>query len=296
MPRRDFVHLSRQFLGGEDGLLKEDIGERGYPALVVTKLADDLGTERGADEAVNYATENLTERVMALTDGKGADVCFDSIGGDLFDAALSALGWGGRILLVGFVGGVQQIPANRLLVKHRAALGSSLRYFRWHAPDKLRRSVEELVRWYGEGKLRRALDLAIQEHSDVTHEAFCKLEQSTMPRIGIKDERCVRDMLLQDEGVDARHHDVVPSVHNQNRLLNLLEPSVTITDRDHSPRSDGAGLCTHGRHRGRDVLVGALVTPLPERSSCCLAALARAKKEIQKIVFGGHFLRGVLGD
>jgi len=49
---------------------------------------------------------------------------------------------------------VQQIPANRLLVKHRAALGSSLRYFRFHAPDKLRHSVEELVRWYGEGKLR----------------------------------------------------------------------------------------------------------------------------------------------
>jgi NADPH:quinone reductase len=116
------------------------------------KLA--VAREHGADEAVNYATERLTERVMALTDGKGADVCFDPIGGDLFDAALSALGWGGRILLVGFVGGVQQIPANRLLVKHRAALGSSLRYFRWHAPDKLRRSVEELLRWYGEGKLR----------------------------------------------------------------------------------------------------------------------------------------------
>jgi NADPH2:quinone reductase len=91
---------------------------------------------------------------MALTDGKGADVCFDPVGGELFDAALSSLGWGGRILLIGFVAGVPQIPANRLLVKHRAALGSSLRYFRWHAPDKLRRSVEELLQWYGEGKLR----------------------------------------------------------------------------------------------------------------------------------------------
>src|SRR5207247_6789512 len=88
------------------------------------------------------------------TDDKGADVCFDPVGGDLFDAALSSLGWGGRILLVGFVGGVPQIPANRLLVKHRAALGSSLRYFRWHAPDKLQRSVEELLRWSGEGRLR----------------------------------------------------------------------------------------------------------------------------------------------
>jgi NADPH2:quinone reductase len=109
---------------------------------------------RGADHVVNYTTEKLTDRVMELTDGKGADVCFDPIGGDLFDAALSALGWGGRILLIGFVGGVQDIPANRLLVKNRAALGSSLRYFRWHAPEKLRRSVEELLHWYGTSQLR----------------------------------------------------------------------------------------------------------------------------------------------
>src|SRR5207247_6073659 len=100
------------------------------------KLA--VARERGADELVNYTTEKLTERVMELTDGQGADVCFDPVGGDLFDAALSSLGWGGRILLIGFVGGIPNIPANRLLVKHRAALGSSLRYFRWPAPDKPR--------------------------------------------------------------------------------------------------------------------------------------------------------------
>jgi NADPH2:quinone reductase len=121
-------------------------------ASTTEKLA--VAREHGADETVNYATENLTERVMALTGDRGADVCFDPIGGDLFDAALSSLGWGGRIVLVGFVGGIQQIPANRLLVKHRAALGSSLRYFRWHAPDKLRRSVDALLAWYVEGRLR----------------------------------------------------------------------------------------------------------------------------------------------
>jgi NADPH:quinone reductase len=120
-------------------------------ASTAAKLA--VARDHGADEVVEYTTENLTERVMALTEGRGADVCFDPIGGDLFDAALSSLGWGGRMLLVGFVGGIPQIPANRLLVKNRAALGSSLRYFRWHAPDKLRRSVEELIAWYGAGRL-----------------------------------------------------------------------------------------------------------------------------------------------
>jgi NADPH:quinone reductase len=142
---------------GGVGLTAVEIGKAmGARVIAAASTTEKLAAagERGADELVNYATEKLTDRVMALTDGKGADVCFDPVGGELFDAALSSLGWGGRILLIGFVAGVPKIPANRLLVKHRAALGSSLRYFRWHAPDKLRRSVEELVRWHGEGKLR----------------------------------------------------------------------------------------------------------------------------------------------
>ena len=142
---------------GGVGLTAVEIGKAmGARVIAAASTAEKLAVaqERGADDVVNYAAEKLTDRVMALTDGKGADVCFDPVGGDLFDSALSSLGWGGRILLIGFVAGVPQIPANRLLVKHRAALGSSLRYFRWHAPAKLLRSVEELVQWYGEGKLR----------------------------------------------------------------------------------------------------------------------------------------------
>jgi NADPH2:quinone reductase len=143
--------------GGGVGLTAVEIGKAmGARVIAAASTAQKLGAarERGADAVVNYATEKLTERVMALTGDRGADVCFDPVGGDLFDAALSSLGWGGRILLVGFVGGVPSIPANRLLVKHRAALGSALRYFRWHAPDKLRRSVDELLDWYRDGKLR----------------------------------------------------------------------------------------------------------------------------------------------
>jgi NADPH2:quinone reductase len=142
---------------GGVGLTAVEIGKAmGARVIAGASTAEKLAVarERGADDVVNYASEKLTDRVMELTGGQGADVCFDPIGGDLFDAALSALGWGGRILLVGFVGGVQQIPANRLLVKHRAALGSSLRYFRWHAPDKLKISVDELLQWHREGKLR----------------------------------------------------------------------------------------------------------------------------------------------
>src|SRR5881409_2835087 len=142
---------------GGVGLTAVEIGKAlGARVIAGASTAEKLAVarEHGADAIINYATEKLTERVMELTDGQGADVCFDPVGGDLFDAALSSLGWGGRILLIGFVGGIPNIPANRLLVKHRAALGSSLRYFRWHAPDKLRRSVDELIQWYEAGKLR----------------------------------------------------------------------------------------------------------------------------------------------
>lgn len=142
---------------GGVGLTAVEIGKAmGARVIAGASTAEKLAVarEHGADEGINYATENLTERVMALTGDRGADVCFDPIGGDLADAALSSLGWGGRMLLVGFVGGVQQIPANRLLVKNRAALGCSLRHYRFNAPDKLRRSVEALMAWYAAGKLR----------------------------------------------------------------------------------------------------------------------------------------------
>ena len=142
---------------GGVGLTAVEIGKAmGARVIAGASTAEKLAVarEHGADEGINYATEPLTERVMALTGDRGADVCFDPVGGELADAALSSLGWGGRMLLVGFVGGVQQIPANRLLVKNRSALGCSLRHYRMHDPDKLRRSVEALLGWYAGGLLK----------------------------------------------------------------------------------------------------------------------------------------------
>ena len=141
---------------GGVGLTAVEIGKAmGARVIAGASSAEKLAAAaaHGADDGINYGTESLKDRVMALTGDKGVDVCFDPIGGDLFDSALSSLGWGGRILLVGFVGGIPQIPANRLLVKNRAALGSSLRHFRWHQQDKLRQSVDELFRWYEGGRL-----------------------------------------------------------------------------------------------------------------------------------------------
>ena len=107
--------------------------------------------QHGADNAVNYSSNNMKEQVLELTGGEGADVCFDPVGGDIFDSALSSLGWGGRHIHFGFVGGVPRVPANRLLVKHRSAVGSSLRYFQSRRPDLLVQSMTELAAAYGKG-------------------------------------------------------------------------------------------------------------------------------------------------
>lgn len=142
---------------GGVGLTAVEIGKAmGARVIAAASTPDKLAAakSRGADELINYSEQDLTAAVMAKTCDRGADVCFDPVGGALFDKALSALGWGGRIVLVGFVGGIPQIPANRLLVKNRSALGSSLRHFRWHAYDKLTTSVETLFEWYAQGKLR----------------------------------------------------------------------------------------------------------------------------------------------
>ncbi|MEI6113297.1 MAG: NADPH:quinone oxidoreductase family protein [Burkholderiales bacterium] len=142
---------------GGVGLTAVEIGKAmGARVIAAASSPEKLAVarEHGADELVNYTTEKLTERVMELTFDKGANVVYDPVGGALFDAALSATGWGGRILIVGFVGGVQQISANRLLVKNRSAMGSSLRHFRWHEPQKMNQSVQELFQWYVEGKLK----------------------------------------------------------------------------------------------------------------------------------------------
>ncbi|MGE0862049.1 MAG: NADPH:quinone oxidoreductase family protein [Gammaproteobacteria bacterium] len=142
---------------GGVGLTAVEIGKAmGARVIAAASTREKLeaARSRGADHLVNYNEQDLTEAVMKVTGDQGADVCFDPVGGEYFDKALSSLGWGGRIVLVGFVGGIPQIPANRLLVKNRSACGSSLRFFRWNQHDKITESCATLLRWYAEGKLK----------------------------------------------------------------------------------------------------------------------------------------------
>jgi len=116
------------------------------------KLA--IAKEHGAEHLIDYSREDLRERVKAITGGRGADVIYDPVGGDVFDASLRCIAWGGRIVIVGFAAGrVSQIPANIALVKNIDVIGFYWGSYQSHKPELLRSSFGQLFRWFGEGKL-----------------------------------------------------------------------------------------------------------------------------------------------
>lgn len=85
-----------------------------------------VALEQGADHAFDYASDvDWVEEVRRLTDGRGADVIYDPVGGDVFDKALKVLAFEGRAVIIGFAGGeIQKIAANRLLLKNASAVGA----------------------------------------------------------------------------------------------------------------------------------------------------------------------------
>src|SRR5205823_9359680 len=92
------------------------------------------------------------------------------------------------------------------------------------------------------------------------------------------DQRRIRDVLLENEGVDARHHDVVMAIHDKDRLLDLLQLAIAVRFGNHAPAGDSICLRPHSRHRRRDILVSATVTTFPESPSGSLARLARREE------------------
>jgi NADPH:quinone reductase len=119
----------------------------------VDKLA--VARSRGADELIDYRVESIRDRVRALTDGKGADVVFDPVGGDAFDQALRAVNWEARMLVIGFAGGrIQAVPANLILVKNISVIGVVFGAESERDPVLISRNLAELLRWWQAGRLK----------------------------------------------------------------------------------------------------------------------------------------------
>lgn len=110
--------------------------------------------EHGADETINYSTEDLRERLKAMTSGRGVDVVYDPVGGQLSEAALRSMAWRGRFLVIGFAAGdIPKVPLNLPLLKGCSIVGVFLGGFMRAEPERSESELRELVAWIGEGKL-----------------------------------------------------------------------------------------------------------------------------------------------
>ena len=143
---------------GGVGLAAIEIGSAlGARVIACASSEDKLAVcrEHGADATINYASEDLRERVKALTKGRGVDVVYDAVGGAYTEPAFRSLAWRGRLLVVGFAAGeIPKLPLNLALLKGAAVVGVFWGDFARREPKAFAESVRQLARWYGEGRLR----------------------------------------------------------------------------------------------------------------------------------------------
>ena len=121
------------------------------------KLA--FAKSQGADEGINYSDCDLKQAIKELTGGKGADVVYDAVGGDAFDACSRAMAWNGRLLVVGFASGrIPELPVNLTLVKGYSLIGVFWGTFTEKQPQDHADNMRELFQWYENGEVVPFID------------------------------------------------------------------------------------------------------------------------------------------
>jgi len=125
-----------------------------------------LCREIGADAAINYSRGNIRDELKALTDGKGPDVVYDPVGGDLAEPVFRSIAWRGRYLVVGFAqGAIPSLPLNLALLKGASLVGVFWGDFARREPKANAKALGELAQWYAQGKIKPVIDsrLPMQE-------------------------------------------------------------------------------------------------------------------------------------
>jgi NADPH2:quinone reductase len=143
---------------GGVGLTAVAIGKQlGAMVIATASGLDKLEVARrhGADHLIDTSAEDVRARIKDLTDGRGADVVYDPVGGELFAASLRSIAFEGRILVIGFAGGtVPQIPANHLLVKNVDVIGLNWPAYAELNPAVMTESFRILLQWYLGGAIQ----------------------------------------------------------------------------------------------------------------------------------------------
>jgi NADPH2:quinone reductase len=142
---------------GGVGTTAVELGKQMGAVVIAAASSDaklELARRLGADHVINYATEDLRERVKAITGGKGVDVVYDPVGGQLAEPALRSMAWGGRYLVIGFAAGdIPRIPLNLPLLKGCSVVGVFWGAFSARERDVQRANATELWQMFEAGRL-----------------------------------------------------------------------------------------------------------------------------------------------
>ena len=143
---------------GGVGVSAIEIGKAlGLRVIACASTDDKLAVcrEHGADEGINYATEDLRARIKAITGGKGVDVIYDAVGGPYTEPAFRSTAWRGRLLVIGFAAGdIPKIPLNLPLLMERSIIGVYWGEWTRRTPQEFAVSLQELGEWFAQGKLK----------------------------------------------------------------------------------------------------------------------------------------------
>ncbi len=143
---------------GGVGLAAVELGKLMGARVIAAASTDEklaLCQSYGADDVINYSKEDLKNRIKELTDGNGADVIYDPVGGKYSEAALRATNWKGRFLVIGFAAGdIPKIPLNLPLLKGCDIVGVFWGNFAMKFPNENIANILQLMQWYSEGKLK----------------------------------------------------------------------------------------------------------------------------------------------
>jgi NADPH:quinone reductase len=114
----------------------------------------DVCRRLGAHHVIDYTTEDFVEQVKAITGGRGADVIYDPVGGDVFDRSRKVVAWEGRLLVIGFTSGrIPEAPANHVLLKNYSVVGLHWGMYNRADPALVRRCHDDLVRLHAQGSI-----------------------------------------------------------------------------------------------------------------------------------------------
>ena len=170
------LHLRGQLQPGETVLVLAAAGGVGSAAVELAKqhgcwvVAAAGGAEKveacrrlGADEVIDYNGEDLYERVMQMTDGRGVDVVYDPVGGKYFDVARRLVAWEGRLLVIGFASGdIPSAPLNHMLVKNYSVVGVHMGGYWGRNPEPFKECYAQLTALLEDGAISPLIDSVVE--------------------------------------------------------------------------------------------------------------------------------------